>query len=57
MEEVDRQRYVVHGEVADLGHGRIEITELPVRVWTQAYKEAVMEPLLMGSEKIPPLIT
>lgn len=57
MEEVDRQRYVVHGEVADLGHSRIEITELPIRVWTQAYKEAVMEPLLMGSEKISPLIT
>ena len=29
----------------------IEITELPVRTWTQSYKEAVIEPMLTGTEK------
>lgn len=56
IEEVDAQRYLVHGEVADIGHNKIEITELPIRVWTQGYKEAVMEPFLQGSEKTPAII-
>lgn len=45
------------GEVAVLSSTSIEITELPVRVWTQAYKEAVLETMLHGTEKVPPLIT
>lgn len=53
---MDSQRYLIHGEVADLGHNKIEITELPIRVWTQTYKEAVMEPYLQGSEKTPAII-
>lgn len=57
VEEIDGQRYVIHGEVADLGNNKLEITELPIRVWTQAYKETVMEPFLAGSEKTPALIT
>lgn len=57
IEPVDRQRYYVSGEVAILSHTEVEITELPVRVWTQAYKESVMESLLHGSEKIPAMIT
>ena len=35
----------------------MEITELPLRVWTQNYKESVMETLLHGSEKIPAIIS
>lgn len=34
----------------------IEITELPIRTWTQNYKESVLEPMLEGSDKQPPLI-
>uniref|UniRef100_A0A1B0CES7 DNA topoisomerase 2 n=1 Tax=Lutzomyia longipalpis TaxID=7200 RepID=A0A1B0CES7_LUTLO len=30
---------------------RIEITELPIGVWTQTYKENVLEPLLHGTDK------
>ena len=57
VEQIDPHRYVISGEVAVLGHNEIEITELPIRVWTQKYKESVMETLLHGSEKTPPLIT
>lgn len=57
IEQVDGQRYVIHGEAADLGHNKLEISELPVRVWTQTYKETVMEPFLAGTEKTPALIT
>lgn len=56
IEAIDAQRYAISGEMALLGHGELEITELPLRVWTQNYKESVMEALLHGSEKIPPLI-
>ena len=54
---MDRHRYSISGEMAVLSHTELEITELPLRVWTQVYKEQTMETLLHGSEKIPPLIT
>jgi DNA topoisomerase-2 len=34
----------------------LEITELPIGISTQDYKESVMENMLHGSEKIPPII-
>lgn len=34
----------------------MEITELPIRRWTQDYKEQVLEVLLHGSEKVEPFI-
>jgi hypothetical protein len=37
--------------VSLLVENSIEITELPIRVWTQAYKESVLEVYLYGSEK------
>lgn len=57
VEELDSQRCIVHGEIANLGGNKIEITELPVRVWTQAYKETVLEGMLASSEKSPAVIT
>lgn len=57
VEQLDSQRFVVSGEVAILGSNKIEITELPIRVWTQTYKENVLEMMLHGSEKTPPFIT
>ncbi|KAJ8927719.1 hypothetical protein NQ314_019780 [Rhamnusium bicolor] len=33
------QRYVISGEIAIIGNGKVEITELPVGTWTQNYKE------------------
>ncbi|KAH8018804.1 hypothetical protein HPB51_012194 [Rhipicephalus microplus] len=56
-EGVEEQRFIVSGEVAVLNSTSIEITELPVRVWTQTYKETVLETMLHGTEKVPPLIS
>ncbi|KAF8771264.1 DNA topoisomerase 2-alpha like protein [Argiope bruennichi] len=40
-----------------LDDNKIEITELPIRTWTQAYKENVLEPMVHGTEKTPAFIT
>lgn len=56
VEELGDSRYVVSGEVAILDDSTIEITELPVRSWTQNYKEEVLEPMLQGTDKTQPLI-
>lgn len=50
-------KYVTHGEVAIVDDNTIEITELPVKTWTQNYKEEVIEPMLNGTEKVPACIT
>ncbi|CAG5118293.1 unnamed protein product, partial [Candidula unifasciata] len=50
-------RYAVHGEIAVINETTLEITELPVRTWTQTYKEDVLEVMLHGTEKQPPIIT
>ena len=39
IEPLDHQRYVVNGEIASLSDTKVEITELPVKTWTNAYKE------------------
>nr|XP_026488839.1 DNA topoisomerase 2 [Vanessa tameamea] len=49
-------KYVISGEAAILPNEKIEITELPVGVWTQNYKENVLEPML-GTDKVKPLIS
>uniref|UniRef100_A0A0X3PUD6 DNA topoisomerase 2 n=1 Tax=Schistocephalus solidus TaxID=70667 RepID=A0A0X3PUD6_SCHSO len=53
IQELGDNRYVVFGEIAILDEQTVEITELPVRVWTQSYKEGVLEVMLNGSEKVP----
>ncbi|XP_009867181.1 PREDICTED: DNA topoisomerase 2-alpha, partial [Apaloderma vittatum] len=57
IDELGANQYVISGEVSILDSTTIEITELPVRTWTQTYKEQVLEPMLNGTEKAPPLIT
>ncbi|XP_004633941.1 DNA topoisomerase 2-alpha [Octodon degus] len=57
IEELAPNQYVINGEIAILNSTTIEISELPVRTWTQTYKEQVLEPMLNGTEKTPPLIT
>jgi DNA topoisomerase-2 len=42
----DRTRGVINGICAKLDHTSIEITDLPVGVWTQQYKENVLETML-----------
>ncbi|XP_022236332.1 DNA topoisomerase 2-alpha-like isoform X2 [Limulus polyphemus] len=56
IEQLDSQRFVISGEVAILGTNKLEITELPVRTWTQSYKEQVLEPMVHGTEKTKPII-
>ncbi|XP_011051351.1 PREDICTED: DNA topoisomerase 2 isoform X1 [Acromyrmex echinatior] len=50
-------RYVISGEISVIGPDKVEITELPIGTWTQAYKETVLEPMLHGTEKTPAIIT
>jgi DNA topoisomerase II len=52
MKELDGgERIVTSGECAVLDEDNtIEITELPIRVWTQNYKEATIEPMVTGTE-------
>jgi len=57
IEMIDNERYVTSGEVAILDDQTIEITELPIRTWTQTYKESVLEPMLQGTDKTPAFIT
>jgi len=56
IEPLDHQRYVVNGEISTLSDTKVEITELPIRTWTNAYKET-LEGFLTGNEKIPACIT
>ncbi|XP_068023099.1 DNA topoisomerase 2-alpha [Melanerpes formicivorus] len=57
IDELGPNQYLISGEVSIIDSTTIEITELPVRTWTQTYKEQVLEPMLNGTEKTPPLIT
>ncbi|XP_077020576.1 DNA topoisomerase 2-alpha isoform X2 [Tamandua tetradactyla] len=57
IEELAPNQYVISGEVAILNSTTIEISELPIRTWTQTYKEQVLEPMMNGTDKTPPLIT
>ncbi|MEE6466089.1 hypothetical protein FKM82_006831 [Ascaphus truei] len=57
IQELGQNQYAVSGEIYVLDRNTIEITELPVRTWTQVYKEQVLEPMLNGNEKTPALIT
>lgn len=38
-------------QIAVLNDDTLEITELPVKTWTQGYKESVLEPMLESSDK------
>ena len=57
IDQVESSRFVVNGEIAELDSNKIEITELPIRTWTQSYKESVMEVMATGTDKTPQIIT
>jgi hypothetical protein len=57
IQRVDDNTYVISGEVSKLSATQVVITELPLGISVRNYRESVMENLLHGSEKIPPLIT
>uniref|UniRef100_A0AC34QUD2 DNA topoisomerase 2 n=1 Tax=Panagrolaimus sp. JU765 TaxID=591449 RepID=A0AC34QUD2_9BILA len=44
--QLEEQKYVCSGEIGVLDNETLEITELPVKIWTQPYKENVIEQLL-----------
>uniref|UniRef100_A0A0K0F8B8 DNA topoisomerase 2 n=1 Tax=Strongyloides venezuelensis TaxID=75913 RepID=A0A0K0F8B8_STRVS len=54
--QVDEQKYISSGRVGILDDESIEITELPVKTWTQNYKEGVLEELSNSTDKSPALI-
>ena len=54
---IEPSKYMVYGNIARLSPTSLEITELPIRTWTQVYKENVLELMLHGNEKNPPFIT
>ena len=49
-------RYNTYGIISVIDETTVEISELPIKVWTQQYKEAVMDTLLYGNEKVQPMI-
>uniref|UniRef100_UPI00398EFC1C DNA topoisomerase 2-alpha n=1 Tax=Pristiophorus japonicus TaxID=55135 RepID=UPI00398EFC1C len=55
--ELNVNQYMINGEISVLNSTTVEISELPVKTWTQPYKEQVLEPMLNGTEKTPALIT
>ncbi|XP_076440250.1 DNA topoisomerase 2-alpha-like isoform X2 [Babylonia areolata] len=57
IEELGENKFICSGEVAVLDDVTVEITELPIRSWTQNYKEEVLESMLQGTDKTPPMIT
>ncbi len=57
IDQIDDTKFLVSGEVSILdeeskGEFQIEISELPVGVWTQVYKETVLEAYLYGTDTI-----
>ena len=55
--QIDNNKYTVRGNVEVIDTRTVEVTELPIGTWTQAYKENVLEPMLHGTEKVPPVLT
>ncbi|XP_046659381.1 DNA topoisomerase 2-like isoform X2 [Homalodisca vitripennis] len=58
IEQFGMDSYMCSGELSVMGPDKLEITELPIGTWTQAYKEAVMEVMLHGdTDKKPAVIS
>lgn len=53
--EKEKDKYKCTGIIAHIDEATVEITELPVRMWTQSYKEN-LEAWVVGTEKVPALI-
>ena len=54
IEKISEDKYKVTGIVHRTNSG-VDIKELPIRVWTQSYKEQIEE-WLVGNEKVPQLV-
>ena len=47
----DKGSYMTYGTVAKVDETTLHISELPLRKWTQDYKDSVLEPMLNNGEK------
>ena len=57
INQIDNQKYEVLGRAEVLDEKTVEVTELPVGTWTQAYKESTLEIMLHGTAKYKSCIT
>ncbi|EDV26331.1 uncharacterized protein TRIADDRAFT_23201, partial [Trichoplax adhaerens] len=57
IKQVEENKYQIDGVIKKINETTLEIVELPIRTWTQAYKEGVLEPMLHGGEKTPSFIS
>lgn len=55
IEKIEKDGYKVTGVITQLDEETVEITELPIRQWTQSYKET-LEAWVIGSDKTPALV-
>ncbi|OCF33010.1 DNA topoisomerase II [Kwoniella heveanensis BCC8398] len=55
IERVEQDKYKVSGTIEKIDDKTLEITELPVRKWTQDFKE-MLEEMTTGTEKVPATI-
>jgi DNA topoisomerase-2 len=54
VEDVGGERYKFGGRITETGECEVEITELPVRLWTQTFKDRLEE--IIKAEKTPSFI-
>jgi DNA topoisomerase-2 len=52
LEYLGKDKYKVSGTIRKINDTTVEITELPIKVWTQSYKEQ-LEEWYQGTEKQP----
>eukprot|EP01135_Chromosphaera_perkinsii_P010658 Nk52_evm58s2192 gene=Nk52_evmTU58s2192 len=55
IEFVAENKYLVHGKYEKIDETTLRITELPLRSWTQNYKE-FLESMVTGTDKVPAFI-
>lgn len=55
IEKVDNDTYKCTGTITRVDDSTIEVTELPIRTWTQTYKET-LEAWVTTTEKTPALV-
>ncbi|EIW70432.1 hypothetical protein TREMEDRAFT_43154 [Tremella mesenterica DSM 1558] len=52
IERVEQDKYKVSGIIEKVNNNTLEITELPIRKWTQDFKE-MLEEMTTGTDKVP----
>ncbi|KAM0790561.1 hypothetical protein ACM66B_004430 [Microbotryomycetes sp. NB124-2] len=55
IEKAEKDGFKVTGLISMIDDSTVEITELPIRTWTQSYKE-LLELWVAGTEKVPAVI-